>query len=187
MVKHSGKRAGSIKEERLSLRPTDRPVGGGVVVAMTRRDRERTLEDLVRVRAGIDSLNQEIAKLSTDEEDQESAVYASKQGERVDLIHRERQLMNLLSNVEEVKGRSDVTSIGSTVLLEFPGKQETRRLTISQNGDIAVGRVSPEAPIAQALLEANQGGGAKVGDTVIAGTPSGPLEMKVLEITVKES
>ena len=171
----------------MSLRPTGQLVDGGVVVAMTRRDRERTLEDLVRVRADIGSLNEEIAKLSTDEEDQESAAYASKQGERADLIRKERQLMDLLSNAEEVKGRSDVTSVGSTVLLEFPGEQETRRLTISQNGDVAVGRVSPEAPIAQALLEANQGEGAKVGDTVIADTPSGPLKMKVLEITVEES
>lgn len=157
---------------------------------MTRRDRKELLKELVEVRALIGRTQHEMALLRADKDEREGATLISKESECAALLRREQQLVDMLSHAEEVKGRSDLVSIGSTVRVQIRGKE--MEITISPNGDAAKGKITPEAPIAQALLAAREKKGtkeregARVGDRVFADLPSGPVEMVVLEIRVEE-
>lgn len=77
----------------------------------------------------------------------------------------------------EKNGNSDRVGVGSTVTIQEEGSDpETYHIVGSAEADPLDGRISNESPLGKALL------GAKVGDTVMAQTPSGTVPFKVMEI-----
>ena len=74
-------------------------------------------------------------------------------------------------------GNSDQVQVGSKVTVdEAEFGEETYHIVGSAEADPLDGKISNESPIGQALL------GAKVGDKVMAETPGGEVEFKVVKI-----
>ena len=77
----------------------------------------------------------------------------------------------------EENGKHDAVDVGSTVTVEEEDfGEEAYQIVGSAEADPLNGRISNESPIGQALL------GAKVGETITAETPNGPLALKVIKI-----
>jgi transcription elongation factor GreA len=62
---------------------------------------------------------------------------------------------------------ADIAGLGSTVVVEVDGEQETYRLVSSHEADPAAGRISTSSPVGRALV------GRSAGDEVVVRTPSG--------------
>lgn len=56
-------------------------------------------------------------------------------------------------------------------------KEFTYRIVSAKEADLKANKISVDSPIAKALL------GKKVGETAIAQTPTGPMELEILEIS----
>ena len=79
--------------------------------------------------------------------------------------------------IEENGKKSDEVGIGTKVTVDDPEfGEETYHIVGSAEADPLDGKISNESPIGMALL------GAKVGETVLAETPGGEVEYKVLKI-----
>ena len=162
--------------------------GRDVVVVMTQADKEALEDELRKLDDQERPLSREVARMNTDKDDAQSATIVARRSELATLARRRGEIIRTLSNAQvvEVSGAVDTVSIGSMVLVQIAGQVPTVQLQICRNGDANAGRITPESPIAKALLEGvNRSGrrsGAKEGETVVADTPSGPTEITVLSI-----
>jgi transcription elongation factor GreA len=87
----------------------------------------------------------------------------------------ETQLRNAV--LIEENGNSDRVGLGSKVTVEEADfGEETYQIVGSAEADPLDGKISNESPIGKALL------GARVGDTVMAETPNGEINFKVIKI-----
>lgn len=111
----------------------------------------------------------------------ESTEYDALRAERAFLEARMTEIEDTLryAKVVDDDGPSDVVRVGSTVTVMEAGfgEEETYQIVGVHGADVAQGRISNETPIGRALM------GAAVGDTVVAQTPGGALELKVISIS----
>ena len=70
-------------------------------------------------------------------------------------------------------GRS---SLGSTLVIETDGEEQTLRLVSSTESDYAAGRISVASPVGKALL------GLVAGQEVTVTTPAGPIVYRVVRV-----
>lgn len=110
----------------------------------------------------------------------ENADYISAKEEQGFLEGRIQELESVLRNViiidEEKKDHTEV-SVGARVTIQeadFP--PETYYLVGPKEADPRNGRISHESPIGRALL------GHHSGETVVAETPGGSIELKIIKI-----
>ncbi len=110
----------------------------------------------------------------------ENADYISAKEEQGFLEGRINELERVLSNViiidENVKHR-EVIDIGAHITIQegdFP--EETYYLVGPKEANPRDGRISHESPIGRALL------GHHVGDVVVAETPGGSINLKIIKI-----
>ncbi|KKS44119.1 MAG: Transcription elongation factor GreA [candidate division CPR1 bacterium GW2011_GWA2_42_17] len=92
---------------------------------------------------------------------------------------RIEELEDVIANakiVEEQKEIKGVISIGSKVKVEIDGKRNVFTIVGSVEADPALGKISHESPVGQALL------GLKAGDTIKVKLPGGEFKYKILEI-----
>lgn len=110
----------------------------------------------------------------------ENADYKQAKEEQGFLEGRIQQLTQILGNVviiEENDAPKDTVQIGSKVTIQETGEEEeTYWLVGTQEADPANGRISYSSPIGEALLN------HKIGETVTADTPAGPIKFKILDI-----
>jgi len=110
----------------------------------------------------------------------ENADYAAAKEEQGFVEGRIQELIQILGNVviiEDTNTPKDAVEIGSKITIQEPGEpKETYFLVGPQEADPANGRISFSSPIGDALI------GHKVGETVTANTPAGPIQFKILEI-----
>jgi transcription elongation factor GreA len=110
----------------------------------------------------------------------ENADYKQAKEDQGFIEGRIQQLIQILGNVviiQENDAPKDTVQIGSKVTIQEPGEdKETYLLVGPQEADPAKGRISYSSPIGEALLN------HKVGETVTANTPAGPINFKILEI-----
>lgn len=110
----------------------------------------------------------------------ENADYIAAKEEQGFLEGRIQELEYLLSNatiIEEHDGKRDKVELGASVTVQeqdFP--PETYQLVGATEADPRNGRISNESPIGNALM------GHKEGDTTVAKTPNGELQLKILKI-----
>jgi transcription elongation factor GreA len=110
----------------------------------------------------------------------ENADYIAAKEEQGFLEGRIQELEYLLSNatiIEEHNGKRDKVELGASVTVQeqdFP--PETYQLVGATEADPRNGRISNESPIGNALM------GHKEGDTAVAKTPNGELQLKILKI-----
>ena len=110
----------------------------------------------------------------------ENADYITAKEEQGFLEGKIKELEAVLSNViiiDEMDRKTDAISIGSKVTFQeedFP--PEFYLLVGPKEADPMNGRISHESPIGKAML------GKKVGEMVIANTPTGTFKFKILKI-----
>ena len=111
----------------------------------------------------------------------ENAEYDAAKEEQGEIESRIVQLENLLRNAEvidEEQLKKDVVSLGSKVKVLDVEFDEEMEYTIlgSTEADPMNGRISNESPLGIALL------GQKKGASVMADTPDGEVEFRILDI-----
>jgi transcription elongation factor GreA len=110
----------------------------------------------------------------------ENSEYDEAKNEQAEVERHIVELEETLNNIEIIKsnGKKNKVSVGSSVKVHDIEFDEDVIYTIvgSTETNPLENKVSDESPIGKALL------GSKPGDTVVADTPAGPLEMKVIEI-----
>ncbi len=107
----------------------------------------------------------------------ENAEYEDARNEQSFIEGRIQEIEYTLKYAEivESKGCSEV-SLGSKVRIDLDGDQLEYELVGSSEADPFSGRISGESPIGKAIL------GKKKNDKVVAETPGGKLNIKILEI-----
>ncbi|WP_017728589.1 transcription elongation factor GreA [Halalkalibacterium ligniniphilum] len=111
----------------------------------------------------------------------ENSEYDSAKEEQAFVEGRISQIEKMIRNAEVIKegeGNANVVGLGKTVkFIELPdGDEEEYTIVGSAESDPAEGKISNDSPMAQSLL------GRSVNDTVVVHTPSGDMEIKILEI-----
>ena len=110
----------------------------------------------------------------------ENADYHAAKESQAFLEGRIQELEYLLKNaviVEETDERHDEVDIGARVTVqEADEPPETFLLVGAKEADPRNGKISNESPIGRALM------GGKVGEQVVAQTPSGEIYLKIIHI-----
>jgi transcription elongation factor GreA len=152
-------------------------------------------EEVYLTAAGAEKLREELAELTgprrTDLAKRlRAAIQQGDLSENADYIATKEEQAFLEGRIQEIEAilkiaviiddrnrNSDIVEVGARVTIqeeEYP--QETYRLVGSNEADSREGRISHESPFGRALM------GHKVGDIVIAETPSGSVHIKILKI-----
>lgn len=114
----------------------------------------------------------------------ENAEYDSAKDEQAEIESRIADIESMLRNVEIIAD-GDVdkerASLGGTVKIfdEKYSLEETFTIVGSAEADPLNNKISNESPIGIAIL------GSKAGDTVVARTPEGNINIKILEVICK--
>jgi len=147
------------------------------LTAAGKRKLEEELEHLRTVR------RPEVAKQIHDSKDagdvMDNAGYDEAKNAQAFVEGRIRTLEVLLSRVEiiEEAGQGDTICLGSRVtVMEKGGRPETFHIVGPTESGPSQGRISDESPLGRSLM------GHCAGDRVIAQTPDGPREFKILDI-----
>ena len=111
----------------------------------------------------------------------ENAEYDAAKDEQRDIEARIELLEKILKNAEVVDEEEvdlERINVGCKVkVLDIAENEECiYKIVGSTEADCLKGRISNESPVGKALI------GAKIGDTVVAETPAGGFEYKVIEI-----
>jgi len=110
----------------------------------------------------------------------ENADYISAKEEQGFLEGRIQELEQILGNytlIDEQQTNREVVNVGAHVTIqEGDFEPEVFQLVGPKEADPRKGRISHESPIGRALL------GKRVGDLVIAETPNGKIQFKILKI-----
>lgn len=147
-----------------------------------------TREGLERLKQELDDLRENrrpaivaaIAEARSHGDLRENAAYDAARHDQAMNEKRISDLEVLLRNAfvleDAPAGRSDVVSIGSTVVVEIEGDEERYTIVGAIEAKPAAGLISNESPVGQALL------GKRVGQTALVQTPRGQSSYKVLGI-----
>jgi len=181
------RRARTPARERAPRKPATRRVTAGSAGS-------RPVPDPTYVsQAGLDQLTQELEQLRTEVRPQviarvkaarehgdlkENAEYEYARKEQSFTEGRIQTLEALLKSsvVVDAAGSAGVVAVGSTVVVESDGEQQTYVVVGSTEADPAAGRISYGSPVGRALL------GRHVGDEVTAQLPSRSLTYRILEV-----
>lgn len=108
----------------------------------------------------------------------ENADYEAARNEQSFLEGRIRSLEQLLTSVVliEASGAPEVR-LGSTVLVETDGAEQTYKLVGSTEADPGKGRISDRSPVGQALL------GGRAGDEVVVRLPAGEVRYRIVSVS----
>jgi len=111
----------------------------------------------------------------------ENAAYDAARQDQMMLERRIQELETFVRNahIVETNTNSGVIGLGTTVIVDLDGFDETFTVVGAAEAKPALGRVSIESPIGRALI------GKRVGDTVQAATPRGTTKLVVKEIVTK--
>jgi len=112
----------------------------------------------------------------------ENAEYDAAKREKERIEARIRELEELIKHAEVIDESDvsmDIVNVGRKVkILDIEMNEEiVYDIVGSQEADCFSGKIANDSPVGAALI------GAKIGETVVAETPGGSVEMKVLEIS----
>ena len=151
-------------------------------------------EQKTYTQAGYDALRKELAeineKIELNKKDistarsygdlSENSEYDEAKQEQGKLHTRKAELEEMIANAKIVdESQIDETkiSIGSIVVVKSARGEKTYRIVGSYEADPLAGKISDASPIGLALIGATQG------DTVVANTAKGAMEMQVISVT----
>jgi len=112
----------------------------------------------------------------------ENAGYQTALKVKDELYSRIQEIEDVLNDyeiIDETVGDLKNVQVGSNVKIEYESDKSTMVVKIvgSSESDVITGKISNEAPLAQAIL------GKKVGQLASFKSPSGKLNVKILEIS----
>ena len=115
----------------------------------------------------------------------ENSEYDEAKNDQAKLENRINEIETILKHykiIEEGSTRSKIVNVGTKVkVLDVELDEETEyKIVGSAEADPLNGKISDESPIGMALL------GHKEGETVVAATPQGDLEFKIVKIIKKK-
>lgn len=148
-------------------------------VFLTSDGRERAIQQLEILRtSGRAKVAQYLHEAKESGDVIDNAAYEDAKNEQARLEGRIQELEQLVARARVIDtARTDVVSLGSSVHLRNGDEREySYKIVGAFEADPASGRISNESPVGKALL------GHKVGDMVIASTPSGVKEYTILSI-----
>lgn len=135
------------------------------------------LEDLKEQRVDITQKikeAREFGDLSENAEYQEAKIKQSFIEGRIEEIEAMLKSAKLIDGSATTSG---FVGLGSTVVVEFAGKQNTYYVTGSSEADPLASKISNESPLGRALM------GHAAGDKVVLSTPDGDREYKVVKVS----
>ena len=152
------------------------------------------MEQKTYTQAGYDALQKELTdineKIEINKKDistarsygdlSENSEYDEAKQEQGKLHTRKAELEEMIANAKIVdESQIDETkiSIGSIVVVKSDRGEKTYRIVGSYEADPLAGKISDASPIGLALI------GASEGDTVVAVTAKGAMELKVISVT----
>ena len=152
------------------------------------------MEQKTYTQAGYDALQKELTdineKIEINKKDistarsygdlSENSEYDEAKQEQGKLHTRKAELEEMIANAKIVdESQIDETkiSIGSIVVVKSERGEKTYRIVGSYEADPLAGKISDASPIGLALI------GASEGDTVVAVTAKGAMELKVISVT----
>ena len=108
----------------------------------------------------------------------ENAAYDAARHDQMMLERRIQELQDLIRNAEvvETNVNSNVVGLGTPVVVDDDGMDETYTVVGAAEARPALGRISIESPIGRALI------GKRVGETAYANTPRGRSALVIKEI-----
>ena len=115
----------------------------------------------------------------------ENSEYDEAKNDQAKLENRINEIETILKHykiIDEGSTRSKIVNVGTKVkVLDVEFDEETEyKIVGSAEADPLNGKISDESPIGKALL------GHKEGETVVANTPQGDLEFKIVKIIKKK-
>ena len=152
------------------------------------------MEQKTYTQAGYDALQKELAeineKIELNKKDistarsygdlSENSEYDEAKQEQGKLHTRKAELEEMIANAKIIdESQIDETkiSVGSIVVVNTARGEKTYRIVGSYEADPLQGKISDASPIGLALIGASQG------DTVVALTAKGPMELQVINVT----
>jgi transcription elongation factor GreA len=147
-----------------------------------------TLEGLERLKAELDELKEvkrpsiaaAVAEARSHGDLRENAAY---EAARIDQMMNEKRISDLEALVrnalvidESRAGSKDVVGLGSTVVVDFEGDEESYKIVGAIEAKPARGLISNESPIGKALL------GKRPGQKAQVSTPGGMSTLTILRI-----
>ena len=152
------------------------------------------MEQKTYTQAGYDALQKELTEINEKIEENkkdistarsygdlsENSEYDEAKQEQGKLHTRKAELEELIANakiVDESQIDESKISVGSIVVVNTVRGEKTYHIVGSYEADPIQGKISDASPIGLALI------GAAQGDTVIANTAKGPMELKVISVT----
>ena len=107
----------------------------------------------------------------------ENAEYAEAKDAQSLNEARVQELEEMIRNIVVINPKgNDKVQVGSTVVLDRGGKEETYTIVGSEEADPADGKISNESPMGKSFL------GRKKGDSFEVKTPGGSIGYKIKEI-----
>ena len=152
------------------------------------------MEQKTYTQAGYDALLRELAEINEEIEENkkdistarsygdlsENSEYDEAKQEQGKLHARKAELEEMISHakiVDESQIDWKKVSVGSIVVVKSDRGEKTYNIVGSYEADPLKGRISDASPIGLALI------GAREGDTVVANTAKGAMELQVLSVT----
>ena len=151
-------------------------------------------EQKTYTQAGYDALRKELTeineKIEVNKKDistarsygdlSENSEYDEAKQEQGKLHTRKAELEEMIANakiLDESQIDESKISVGSIVVVKSERGEKTYRIVGSYEADPLKGKISDASPIGLALI------GASEGDTVVATTAKGAMELKVISVT----
>lgn len=108
----------------------------------------------------------------------ENSAYDAARHDQMMLERRIQELEDLIRNADvvETNVNSNVVGLGTTVVVDFDGAEETFTVVGAAEARPALNRISVESPIGRALI------GKRAGETAIAATPRGRSAIVIKQI-----
>ena len=152
------------------------------------------MEQKTYTQAGYDALQKELSEINEKIEENkkdistarsygdlsENSEYDEAKQEQGKLHARKAELEELIANakiLDESQIDESKISVGSIVVVNSERGEKTYHIVGSYEADPLKGKISDASPIGIALI------GAREGDTVIANTVKGSMELKVVSVT----
>ena len=152
------------------------------------------MEQKTYTQAGYDALQKELTEINEKIEENkkdistarsygdlsENSEYDEAKQEQGKLHARKAELEEMIANakiIDESQIDESKISVGSIVVVKSARGEKTYRIVGSYEADPLQGKISDASPIGLALI------GASEGDTVVANTAKGAMELQVISVT----